>query len=543
MSVYNNSISENNNNDDGEMEEDEEELDPRIQLELERLNKSCADINLLENELDEAKSQFISSKNKQLERLEYLQKKYGSSILKAKPYYESLAITEKLQIETLKATHEFQKTNSLYKTAKETLMVAENSLGLGQGEIPSAWQEHLSLTITKINLSKEAADRAEKQHKSHAAQYQKAEQKLQNFEKDLKNNIKKSQLYYDEKTRWNIQMETRKAHIHEIEQTLMFTKKNYKEAMANLSLISEEIHNRRKLEKMIKANQTKNEVRRRNSETETNSISNESQTSSDTETKKIKIFLNLYNLTLPEKNDLAAAAADGSGSDGAQGNSDSTTKTYDELKNLEASEYISLGRFNSTASNSRSTSPSNSLENDIEWNKQTVDTGQNITNNDNKLLSVENNNPGMMMNINNSQSVNSYLSSNTNTNTNNTPSSYSNSPRDSNNELAVRSQFYANIININQKTPPPPPLNMSDNSGISSLTLKSNSNQNHQKNINKTDDLSQKNKNELNNNLTATFKSNLRTLNSQTQRNNNKNSKMNETPLLSNLLLQHSARF
>lgn len=196
--------------------EDQEELDPRIQVELERLNKSCADVNQLENDLEvffatlhfchfnvlflhvfclmlkEAKGLFISSKNKQLERLEYLQKKFGSSISKAKPYYEALALTEKLQGMTKKAVHDFQNTNSLYKTAKETLTVAENSLEQ-KGEIPDAWQEHLSLTITKITLSKEAADRAEKHHKSVSLEYQKAEQKSQSLEKDLRKYITKSQ--------------------------------------------------------------------------------------------------------------------------------------------------------------------------------------------------------------------------------------------------------------------------------------------------------------------------------------------------------------
>ena len=35
-------------------------------------------------------------------------------------------------------------------------------------------------------------------------------------------------------------MDTQKSHIHHLEQTLIFTKKVYKEAMQNLSQISEE---------------------------------------------------------------------------------------------------------------------------------------------------------------------------------------------------------------------------------------------------------------------------------------------------------------
>lgn len=48
-------------------------------------------------------------------------------------------------------------------------------------------------------------------------------------------------MYYDEKARWNLQMETQKSHINEIEQTLIHTKRVYKEAMTNLSKISEEV--------------------------------------------------------------------------------------------------------------------------------------------------------------------------------------------------------------------------------------------------------------------------------------------------------------
>ena len=98
----------------------------------------------------------------------------------------------KLQIETQKAVHEFQKANSFYKTAKETLTVAENSLE-PDGQIPDEWQEHLSLTITKISLSKKAADLAEDHHRNKALEYQNAEHRSQYLEKDLKSYIIKSQ--------------------------------------------------------------------------------------------------------------------------------------------------------------------------------------------------------------------------------------------------------------------------------------------------------------------------------------------------------------
>ena len=96
-----------------------------------------------------------------------------------------------LQLETQHAVQEFQKANSLYKTAKETLSVAEHSLN--KGEIPDAWQEHLSSTITKINLSKKAADQAEENHRKKAIEYQQAEQRMLNLQKEFRRSIAKAQ--------------------------------------------------------------------------------------------------------------------------------------------------------------------------------------------------------------------------------------------------------------------------------------------------------------------------------------------------------------
>ncbi len=98
-----------------------------------------------------------------------------------------------MQIETQRAVHEFQKANSLYKTAKETLNVAESSLESEGQSIPTEWQEHLSLTITKITLSKKVADQAEEHHRNKALEYQNAEKRSQYLEKELKNYIVKSQ--------------------------------------------------------------------------------------------------------------------------------------------------------------------------------------------------------------------------------------------------------------------------------------------------------------------------------------------------------------
>lgn len=219
---------------------------------------------------------------------------------------------------------EFQKANSLYKTAKETLMVAENSLE--KREIPDVWQEHLSTTITKINNSKKAADQAEENHRHKALEYQMAEKKMQYFEKELKRHINKSKPYYEEKSRWNTQMEAQKMRIHELEQALIQTKTIYKEAMINLSKISEDIHNKRKLERNTSESQT---------------------AASKQDDTQIQKYLDLYKIQLPNEQE--------------QTNTEKISNylNSNDLKGGETiDEYVSLG-LNSTASNSRCSSPSN----------------------------------------------------------------------------------------------------------------------------------------------------------------------------------------
>lgn len=62
-------------------------------------------------------------------------------------------------------------------------------------------------------------------------------------------------MYYEEKERWNIQMEAQKARINEIESALLDSKRIYSEAMNKLRDISDEIHLSRRA-KLLKLSDT-----------------------------------------------------------------------------------------------------------------------------------------------------------------------------------------------------------------------------------------------------------------------------------------------
>ena len=57
--------------------------------------------------------------------------------------------------------------------------------------------------------------------------------------------------YYQEKKRWNVQLEAQSIRINELERLIAYSKTIYNEAMYNLSKISEDIHNKRRYGKNL----------------------------------------------------------------------------------------------------------------------------------------------------------------------------------------------------------------------------------------------------------------------------------------------------
>lgn len=221
-----------------------ETLDPRIQIELEKLNKCCDEINKLENEFEETKIYFENSKHHYLENLEHLEKTIGQSIKKSKPYFDLIRNLPMLKDETHKAAQEFQKANSLYKTAKETLTVAEN--GLNSKEIPYAWQEHLSETILKVNSSKKDSDQTENVYRLIKSEYEATKRNVEQLESNLQKHIIRAEVYYHESLEWNNQSELKNLRLCNLDSKMNEKKYEYKAAMEKLSVISEEIHKKRK---------------------------------------------------------------------------------------------------------------------------------------------------------------------------------------------------------------------------------------------------------------------------------------------------------
>ncbi|XP_018542191.1 SH3 domain-binding protein 5b [Lates calcarifer] len=232
---------------DDEAEYEDEEVDPRIQGELEKLNQSTDDINRCETELEDARQKFRSVLVEATVKLDELVKKIGKAVEESKPYWEARRLARQAQLEAQKATQDFQRATEVLRAAKETISLAEQRLlEEDNRQFDSAWQEMLNHATQRVMEAEHSKTRSELVHKETAAKYTAAISRMKQLEKKLKRTINKSKPYFEMKAKYYLQLENLKKNVDERQAKLSQAKGEYKTALRNLEMISDEIHERRR---------------------------------------------------------------------------------------------------------------------------------------------------------------------------------------------------------------------------------------------------------------------------------------------------------
>ncbi|TKS82627.1 SH3 domain-binding protein 5 [Collichthys lucidus] len=232
---------------DDETEYEDEEVDPRIQGELEKLNQSTDDINRCETELEDARQKFRSVLVEATVKLDELVKKIGKAVEESKPYWEARRLARQAQLEAQKATQDFQRATEVLRAAKETISLAEQRLlEEDNRQFDSAWQEMLNHATQRVMEAEHTKTRSELAHKETAAKYTAAIGRMKQLEKKLKRTINKSKPYFEMKAKYYLQLENLKKNVDERQAKLSQAKGEYKTALRNLEMISDEIHERRR---------------------------------------------------------------------------------------------------------------------------------------------------------------------------------------------------------------------------------------------------------------------------------------------------------
>lgn len=228
-------------------ENDDTDLDPRIQIELEKLNSATDEINSLEVELDEANTTFRILLNESTRRLKLLSKKLGGCIERARPYYDALELAKQAQMECQRAAVQYQRANEIHQAAKETVALAEQRFLSKQHEwqFDNAWQEMLNHATIKVMEAETQKTESGLEHQKRALLFNQAEQKLQALESKLRRNINKSRPYFEEKELCQSQLATQKERVEFLQKKVASVKHSYAMSLKELERISEEIHLKR----------------------------------------------------------------------------------------------------------------------------------------------------------------------------------------------------------------------------------------------------------------------------------------------------------
>nr|XP_042907820.1 SH3 domain-binding protein 5-like [Parasteatoda tepidariorum] len=181
----------------------EELVDPRVQVELERLNTATDLINKLEIELDEARSNFRLLLSESSLRGNQLAKKLGSCVERARPYYEARMHAKQLQTQTQKAALRYERASSAHSAAKEMVYLAEEGLKKEGGCFDPAWQEMLNHATLRVNEAESERVLSQREHQKLSLAYNEAERIVQQLHQDLKKSITKSRPYFEMKAQFN----------------------------------------------------------------------------------------------------------------------------------------------------------------------------------------------------------------------------------------------------------------------------------------------------------------------------------------------------
>ncbi|XP_067137847.1 SH3 domain-binding protein 5-like isoform X1 [Centruroides vittatus] len=249
-------------------ESQEESVDPRVQIELERLNTATDLINRLEIELDEARSNFRLLLSESSQKINQLTGKLGSCIEKARPYYDARIRAKEIQAESQKAALRYERASSAHTVAKEMVHLAEEGLQKEGRTFDPAWQEMLNHATKRVNEAEIERVRSEREHQETSLAYNEAEQMVLHLHQELKRAIVKSSLstrrslleinnlanqhqlqllpYFEMKAQFNQMLEEQKRKVQQLEENVTKVKMSYSDALHNLEEISDEIHHRRK---------------------------------------------------------------------------------------------------------------------------------------------------------------------------------------------------------------------------------------------------------------------------------------------------------
>ncbi|CAF4499106.1 unnamed protein product [Rotaria magnacalcarata] len=224
--------------------ENDYELDPRVQIELERLNHANEAINHLELQLDEARKTLKEFADLAEDDLVQLEKTIGSSVSKARSYYEARLQVRNVKEALMKAKHRFERAQALHVAAKELAVASADYIDAAEKSNQNAetWNETYGHALAKATDAERDKYDADLEQQRAEQAYSEVEKLVEKLQKNYRRAINKSQPYYEKKAEYHKELDFQKRKVYGLEKCVNEAKTQYQESLRNLERISNEIH-------------------------------------------------------------------------------------------------------------------------------------------------------------------------------------------------------------------------------------------------------------------------------------------------------------
>ncbi|XP_014229286.1 SH3 domain-binding protein 5 homolog [Trichogramma pretiosum] len=225
-------------------------LDPRIQIELEKLNNATDDINKLEIELDEATTAYNRLLFENNNRLKECINKLGSSVIdKARIYHDVQKIANEANLKCQEQAHLFQKAYVEHKVARETVAVAEKNFMSHQHEwkFDQAWQDAMNRATLQVTETEKLKTKYDREYLKYRNLFEDAVKKVQQLEEKYRKSIIKAEPYFSLEAQYEQKLMIQKEVVECLRKAVKDAKCAYAASLNALEEISNQIHERREM--------------------------------------------------------------------------------------------------------------------------------------------------------------------------------------------------------------------------------------------------------------------------------------------------------
>ncbi|XP_028397721.1 SH3 domain-binding protein 5-like isoform X2 [Dendronephthya gigantea] len=204
-------------------------------------------------ELNEAQQLYRQVFSSASEQLKHKHKKLGKCVDRARPFYLANRDARQAFKQQQEAAGNFERANEKYNSAKGKVADLERIMMNKSRAFDGALQELLNHATVEVMEAAKLKRQSSDSHQQASLTFQAAQKKVKELNKNLKGAILKSRGYFELTAALNRQLDQYKQRIFSVENGLRMAKQEYAAALHALEQISDDIHQRRKQNKLNEA--------------------------------------------------------------------------------------------------------------------------------------------------------------------------------------------------------------------------------------------------------------------------------------------------